>query len=48
MTGYRWPTFWRAQNFCAINGYDARGQYVFCKQTADLVNKILSAQGFDT
>ena len=35
MTGYKFSTFWLAQFFCAINGYEATGQKVFYKQTAD-------------
>ena len=37
MTGYSCFTFWIALFFCAINGYEATGQNVFYKQTADFI-----------
>ena len=36
MTGYSCSSFWLAQFFCAINGYGATGQKVFCKQISEL------------
>ena len=40
MTGYGCSTFWLAKFFCAMNGYEATGQKVFSKQTADHEVKI--------
>ena len=39
MTGLSRQTSGQALHFCILNGYKARSNNVFCKQTADLFYK---------
>ena len=53
MTGLSRQTSGQALHFCILNGYKARSNNVFCKQTADLFYKkiqitMISQQIFDS